>query len=133
MGSSPRVHRAQRSSGLLTRRGVAVPHAWHRRWLAPTDLCPRLGVGEHQGTSAVLLDPKVEFGRPCSALATTAAMRVCSRAFLKLHGGLPGGAFIGHSSGMEHNYSTAKSISNSSLEAMTTLGFIKGKQFLIQF
>jgi hypothetical protein len=27
------------------------------------DLCPRQGVGKHQGTSAVLLDPKVEVGR----------------------------------------------------------------------
>jgi hypothetical protein len=53
-------------------------------------------VGEHQGTSTVLLDPKVEFRRPCSALAMAAATQVCVSALLKLHGGSPGGAFIGH-------------------------------------
>jgi hypothetical protein len=42
-------------------------------------------------------------------------------------------AFIGHSSGVEHKDSTAKSISNSSLEAMILLGFVKGEKFLIRF
>jgi hypothetical protein len=66
----------------------------------------------------VLLDPKVEFGRPCSTLVMAVAAKVCGGAFLKLHGGSPGGAFIGNSSDVERKYSTIKSISNSSLEAM---------------
>jgi hypothetical protein len=47
--------------------------------------------------------------------------------------GVTGRAFIGHSSGMEHKDSMAKSISNSSLEAMILLGFVKGEKFLIRF
>jgi hypothetical protein len=133
MWSSPRVRWAQRSSSLLTRRGVHLLQAWRWWWLAPTDLCPSQGVGEHQGTSAVLLDPKGEFGWPCSALATAAATKVCGDTFLKLHGGSPGEAFIGHSSGVERKYSTAKSISNSSVEAMIPLGFLKGEKFPIRF
>jgi hypothetical protein len=87
----------------------------------------RRGVGEHQGTSMVLLDPKVDFGRPCSALETAAAAKVSGDAFLKVRGGSSGGAFIGHSSGVERKDSTTKSISNSSLEAMIPLGFVKGE------
>jgi hypothetical protein len=34
------------------------------------DLCPKRGVGKHQGTSAVLLDPKVEVGWLRFGLAT---------------------------------------------------------------
>jgi hypothetical protein len=37
------------------------------------DLCPRQGVGMHQGTSAVLLDPKVEVERLCFGLAMAVA------------------------------------------------------------
>jgi hypothetical protein len=73
MGSSPRIRRAQRSGSLLTRHGAPLLQARHRRWLAPTDLCPRRGVGKHQGTSAVLLDPKVEVERLCLRLAMAVA------------------------------------------------------------
>jgi hypothetical protein len=75
----------------------------------------------------VLLDPKVEFGRLCSTLVTAAATKVCGSTFLMLHGGLSGGAFIGHSSSAECKYSMAKSISNSSLKVMIPLGFAKGE------
>jgi hypothetical protein len=96
MGSSPRVCQAQRSNGLLTRCGVPLLQAWHRRWFAPMDLCPRRGVGEQQAALAVLLDPKVEFGWLCSALVTVVAVKVCGGTFLKICGGSPGGAFIWH-------------------------------------
>jgi hypothetical protein len=52
--------------------GSVLLQAWRQRWLTPTDLRPRGGVGEHQGTSAVLLDPKEELRRLRFELATAA-------------------------------------------------------------
>jgi hypothetical protein len=48
-------------------------------------------------------------------------------AFLELHGGSSGEDFIGQSPDMVHKDPTTVSISNSSLEAMIPLGFVKGK------
>jgi hypothetical protein len=42
-------------------------------------------------------------------------------------GGSPDGALIGHTLGMVRKDSMSKSISNSSLDAMIPLGFVKGK------
>jgi hypothetical protein len=58
-------------------------------------LCPRRGVGKHQGTSVVLLDPKVEVRRLRFGLATAVVGEENSRLDSVLDGGQWGWVLIG--------------------------------------